>query len=445
MDKNPLLKNFLTNERGFSLVIALMTLVVLSVIGISIFSISNNTSKAAEWERDDQAVYYIAEAGLVEAKIDFQIIVDSIWDGTGRVSYDDNLINIETPILSAFLTNKSRYSYEPHFSKNTFANITINKLAKDQYVIYSKGNIDGYSNARAVSQMILIDSNGQVDDKSHKLKEIDPNTIPGPTPPSSVTPTIPPVGGGGSNDDGSDNGDKNCQGHGNPDCDRDDDKSDCPPKNPNCKDDDTGSDGDDGGPGDDPINDDDNNGGKKCQGHGNPDCDRDEDKSGCPQNNKNCKDNGDGSNNGGGSGKDTSPSKPEVPKHITDLLGCPNDEYDMPKKVRHGSVHTGNLVISEGLQTNGSLTINGDLNFTDNKDAFFVVNGDLIVTGDINFGKNKTKLVVKGKLIVKNINLHNKAEVTVEGDAELSDIIKEKGSTNQGFVCIKQDRITVKK
>ena len=54
-------------DYGFTLVGVLMVLIVFSVLGLSIMVITANSVKISGGERDDQSVYYIAEAGLVRS------------------------------------------------------------------------------------------------------------------------------------------------------------------------------------------------------------------------------------------------------------------------------------------------------------------------------------------------------------------------------------------
>ncbi|SOB93919.1 Tfp pilus assembly protein PilX [Ureibacillus xyleni] len=189
---------YLKNQDGFSMVIALMTLVLLSIIGISMFSISNNTTKASERERDDQAVYYIAEAGLVNARAEFKDIVNSEYNNLNN--YIDGFIDSNLFFYSLYQEVNNSFTgipveFEPHFTKSTSAIVTVTGVAIDKYEIKSIGKIGQSNNARAVSQTLIVSPNGNIsEDPSNPYKEIDPST-PNPghyTPPTPTTP--PPVG-----------------------------------------------------------------------------------------------------------------------------------------------------------------------------------------------------------------------------------------------------------
>lgn len=52
------------NDRGYTLVVVLMVLVVMAVLGTSIIGLSLNNTKMTRGEQDDQSVFYIAESGV---------------------------------------------------------------------------------------------------------------------------------------------------------------------------------------------------------------------------------------------------------------------------------------------------------------------------------------------------------------------------------------------
>ncbi len=58
------------NQRGSALALALFLVVIISILGISLLSVSSNSLKQVDYERKDQAVFYIAEAGMNLAKLE---------------------------------------------------------------------------------------------------------------------------------------------------------------------------------------------------------------------------------------------------------------------------------------------------------------------------------------------------------------------------------------
>ena len=68
------------NQRGSALALALFLVVIISILGISLISVSSNSLKQVDYERKDQAVFYIAEAGINLAKEDVKIKLRKIED-----------------------------------------------------------------------------------------------------------------------------------------------------------------------------------------------------------------------------------------------------------------------------------------------------------------------------------------------------------------------------
>ncbi|CAM5182930.1 hypothetical protein UACE39S_03049 [Ureibacillus acetophenoni] len=70
------IKSILTNNGGYSLLIALLTIIVISILGVSIFTISSNTLNVASKETLSKPNYYLAESALVETKAKISHAVD---------------------------------------------------------------------------------------------------------------------------------------------------------------------------------------------------------------------------------------------------------------------------------------------------------------------------------------------------------------------------------
>jgi len=142
------------NQRGYSLVIALISLAVLSILGVSIISISSNTSNAALIERTDQAVYYIAEAGLVEAKAQISKAL------TDKSTIPTNL---------HYSSETANPDFKRHMNMKTEADVTItNKDTQPTYDLYeliSIGTIEGSGKAtsRSVAQLLRVEKDGSIE------------------------------------------------------------------------------------------------------------------------------------------------------------------------------------------------------------------------------------------------------------------------------------------
>ncbi|MDZ7835806.1 MAG: pilus assembly PilX N-terminal domain-containing protein [Alkalibacterium sp.] len=67
---------YIKNEEGSGLVLALMTLLVLSVLGASLGAVTVGSFKLGDVNRDDTSAYYIAEAG---ANMAYEEMEEVLW------------------------------------------------------------------------------------------------------------------------------------------------------------------------------------------------------------------------------------------------------------------------------------------------------------------------------------------------------------------------------
>ena len=167
------MRNLLTdNQRGNSLVLTLFVIVLLSVIGLSLITITANTLKTSTNEREDQAVYYIAEAGLAERKAYLYDQVKEIYtnlktqyeelsdpQAKNDFNFDEKFYNqINRISLSPKTLNSDNHDYNSHFNEKTESTATIQKVQKGSsiaFTITSEGKI-GDTQTRKVSQTINI-------------------------------------------------------------------------------------------------------------------------------------------------------------------------------------------------------------------------------------------------------------------------------------------------
>lgn len=92
------------NEQGNMLVFTLLIFVLLAVLGLGLMTTTANTLKNTKTERDDQAAYYIAEAGLVKTRAYVYNQVSTIYSQI-KADYD----SIEDP------KEKSKFDFEREF------------------------------------------------------------------------------------------------------------------------------------------------------------------------------------------------------------------------------------------------------------------------------------------------------------------------------------------
>src|SRR5690606_39215257 len=93
------------DERGNMLVFSLIILVVFTIMGLGLMTMTTNTLKSTTTERDDQAVYYIAEAGLVQQRAHIYNQIKTVYTQL-KAMYEQ----IEDPEL------KSEFNFDEQFT-----------------------------------------------------------------------------------------------------------------------------------------------------------------------------------------------------------------------------------------------------------------------------------------------------------------------------------------
>lgn len=144
------------NQSGASLVTVLMTLVVLSVLGMGLATVSFANIKLTTVERDFQSAYYIAEAGANQAYAEIKSLVEQAYEtkNTQEQFYHT---------LSEWISNEIdgvRYvNFESSFGENPEANISVSSDSlsdsERKYTIRSKGIIG--DRTRTVETELLIE------------------------------------------------------------------------------------------------------------------------------------------------------------------------------------------------------------------------------------------------------------------------------------------------
>ncbi|WP_419962613.1 pilus assembly PilX N-terminal domain-containing protein [Psychrobacillus sp. BM2] len=128
--EKPLKSNhFHRNNSGFTLVGVLMVLVIISVLGISILMITSNFVKVSTGERNDQSVFYIAEAGLTVELDEIENKIQTAYSKTNDIGSFFN--ELSTKILTS--DKQSSATFE-----KTFENVL--PIAKIDVKELNKGN-----------------------------------------------------------------------------------------------------------------------------------------------------------------------------------------------------------------------------------------------------------------------------------------------------------------
>jgi hypothetical protein len=153
--------NNLKNEKGYALLVALIAIVFITIIGFSLFTITNVTHSQSTNERKDQSIFYVAEAGLniKEARLQQKI----------QKAYEEaklNDVTFETVFntkLLAILNEEKTSTYGANVFKNTFngnptATVTIDFQPHTvrSFKIISSGALNNLSKKRVVEKSYTI-------------------------------------------------------------------------------------------------------------------------------------------------------------------------------------------------------------------------------------------------------------------------------------------------
>ena len=147
-------KKQIRNQQGAALIVIIMTLMVVSLIGMTLLSVTVSNFKLSTSEREFQAAYYTAEAGIRYKLADIETRIMTIYNGTSDAS------TFFSQLETYFASPTSLNSFESSFGKNTETSILVSlsehvSTNKRKYIITSKGDIGGRS--RTVETEMLIE------------------------------------------------------------------------------------------------------------------------------------------------------------------------------------------------------------------------------------------------------------------------------------------------
>ncbi len=147
-------KKQMNNHKGSSLIIVIMVLVVVSLIGMGLLSLTTTNFKLSASERDFQAVYYIAEAGINYKFDDIETQIMTIYNGTSTANDFFNQLE------SYFASPTSLNSFDSAFGKNPKTNISVSlseivSAHERKYTVVSEGTIGNQS--RAVETDMVVE------------------------------------------------------------------------------------------------------------------------------------------------------------------------------------------------------------------------------------------------------------------------------------------------
>mgnify|MGYP007130809587 CR=1 FL=1 len=134
-------KRYINDETGVSLLIAVMTLLVLSIIGVTLATVTFANVKLTTTDREYQSAYYIAEAGVNETYAEIKELILDSYDNTTNES--DFYSAIE-PVLLEDISDSALTNFERSLGELPEAHISISKIDDGNprtYQISSKGKI----------------------------------------------------------------------------------------------------------------------------------------------------------------------------------------------------------------------------------------------------------------------------------------------------------------
>ncbi|WP_203333177.1 hypothetical protein [Planococcus beigongshangi] len=159
------LKETIRNQNGYALLITLLTLMLLTVLGLSLMAMAMNTSKITKSERDSQSSYYIAEAGLVEKRAQINEIARQVYS-TLRGDY----ISMD-PLL------KKNFEFEKEFNSRVQKSVLDaldleeDRTYSEQYAASPTSTVTVVNPDAAQPLKYLITSVGRVPSNNGSIKE----------------------------------------------------------------------------------------------------------------------------------------------------------------------------------------------------------------------------------------------------------------------------------
>ena len=148
------IKHLREDEKGSGLVLTLMVLLVLSVLGVSIGTLTIGSYRLSDANRDDTSAYYVAEAGAVAAYEEIQSEVLSAYENNATEGSFYN--NVSTIVTSQ--NGQSSVDFGEQFGTEPTATIRTEKTSgadPEIYTIYSTGNVDGKE--RTVTKQVTVE------------------------------------------------------------------------------------------------------------------------------------------------------------------------------------------------------------------------------------------------------------------------------------------------
>ena len=152
----------MNNEKGYALLVSILSIVLIGIIGISLFSITTVTHSQSTHERKDQSIFYIAEAGLNIKEARIKKLIDQAFNDSKaneanfEATFDSKLQGILNDEEKSVYDNtifKSDYNGNPEASVKIIVPDSTNIRA---FKIVSEGSMVGTSKKRKVERSYTI-------------------------------------------------------------------------------------------------------------------------------------------------------------------------------------------------------------------------------------------------------------------------------------------------
>lgn len=155
---------YLQKEQGYSLLIVIFSVVLISVIGLSLLTINFNSIKTSKNEEVDQAVFYIAEAGI-----------------NYHVAGINNLLlltfeEVNSQYKSLSFENKQKFDFTKTFTDKANGKID-SYISKNSHRPFEKFLLNNHKVKRAVVNItrsgneVKFVSTGEIDGKTRKVSQ----------------------------------------------------------------------------------------------------------------------------------------------------------------------------------------------------------------------------------------------------------------------------------
>ncbi|SMH34375.1 PilX N-terminal [Carnobacterium iners] len=144
------IKQLQEEEKGSGLVLTLMVLLVLSVLGVALGTLTIGSYQLSDATRDNTSTYYVAEAGVVAAYDQIQREVLSAYKNN---TTEGAFYSQVSTILSS-KNGQSSIKFDQQLGSKPTATIRTEKENAQKYTIYSTGKIDGKE--RTVTKPVTV-------------------------------------------------------------------------------------------------------------------------------------------------------------------------------------------------------------------------------------------------------------------------------------------------